>query len=85
MSVLSITVAEPYGRDWEHIYMRHPAPVIDHSSSQLESVRQSHISTVCECECELRIFVIRADPYNKDDFHELKYEDRSIKHCSGGD
>jgi hypothetical protein len=31
VGVLSITVAEPYGRDWELIYMRHPAPVIDNN------------------------------------------------------
>jgi hypothetical protein len=39
--LLSITVAEPYGRNWEQIYMRHPGPVIDHSSSQSIIINQT--------------------------------------------
>jgi hypothetical protein len=35
VAVLSIMVAEPYGRDWEQIYMRHLAPVKWNTTSQL--------------------------------------------------
>ena len=39
--MLSITVAEPYGRDWEQIHMRHLAPVMYNSLSQSTRINQT--------------------------------------------